>query len=260
MCPFEYHRPKTVAEALKLLDHGVPLAGGTELTSRRDELQAVIDLQDLGLDTIEPRDDIITMGAAVKLQVMVENTESVPSALRQACRLEASLNLRNMATLGGTVMSADGRSPLVTVLLAMDATIILEPGGKTLSLEQLLDQRDQDDFHGLITEIKLMSSEFLRYEQVSRAPADRPLVCVAMARLPSEEAEERYRVAVGGFGSSPVRIKEAEASLFEGEDINTVADAARRMYASASDEWASGDYRAHAAGVLVGRLAMEITS
>jgi probable selenate reductase FAD-binding subunit len=260
MCPFEYHRPKTLAEALELLDHGVPLAGGTELIPRRDEVQAVIDLQDLGLDTIKSQDDIITIGAAVKLQAMVENRESVPSALGEAGRLEASLNLRNMATLGGTIMSADGRSPVVTVLLALDAMAILEPGSKTLSLDELLDQRNQDDFHGLITEIRLKQPEFLGYEQVSRAPADRPLVCVAMARLPSEEAEKRYGVAVGGVGSSPIRIKEAEASLSEGEDINTAVDATRRIYASASDEWASGEYRAHTAGVLVGRLAMEMIS
>ncbi|HEY47454.1 MAG: hypothetical protein AMJ88_09475 [Anaerolineae bacterium SM23_ 63] len=259
MCPFEYHRPKTVAKALELLDRGVPLAGGTELTPRRDQVPAVIDLQDLGLDTMESRDDVIAIGAAVKLQTMVENEEQLPSTLREACRSEASLNLRNMATLGGTVMSADGRSPVVTVLLAMDAIAILEPGSETLSLEELLDRRDRDDFHGLITEIRLKLPGFLRYEQVSRAPADRPLVCVAMARLPGDGTKKGYRVVLGGFGSSPIRIKKAETYLSEGEDINTAAEAARRAYATAGDVWASDEYRAHSASVLVRRLAMEIT-
>lgn len=260
MSPFEYHRPKTAAEALELLDRGIPLAGGTELTPRRDEIPAVIDLQELGLDYLESQDDIIVLGATVKLQAMVENEELLPSALKKACRSEASLNLRNMATLAGTVMSADGRSPVAAVLLAMDAKAILEPGRKAVSLEELLDQRDRGDFHGLITEIRLRLPEILRYEQVSRAPADRPLICVAVARLPSDGAEKGYRVVLGGVGSSPIRVKEAEISLSESEDIDTVADAARRTYASADDEWASGEYRAHTAGVLVRRLAMEITS
>lgn len=259
MCAFEYHRPKTVAEALELLDRGVPLAGGTELTPRRDEVPAVIDLQELGLDYLESRDDIVVLGATVKLQAMVENEELLPSTLREACRSEASLNLRNMATLGGTIMSADGRSPVVTVFLAMDAEAILEPGSVAVSLEELLDQRDRNDFHGLITEIRLKLPEILRYEQVSRAPADRPLVCVAMARFPSDEAKKGYRVVLGGVGSSPIRVKKAETGLSEGEDINTVAEAAHRIYASAGDVWASGEYRAHTAGVLVRRLAMEIT-
>ena len=258
MCPLEYHRPKTLAEALELLDRGVPLAGGTELTPRRDEIPAVIDLQELGLDSIDLRDGTIVIGAAVKLQTMVENEEILPSALRKACRSEASLNLRNMATLGGTIMSADGRSPVATVLLAMDAQAMLEPGGKAISLEELLDQRGRDDFHGLITEIMLKKPETLRYEQVSRAPADRPLVCVAMARLMREGAEKGYRVVLGGAGSSPIRIREAETSLSEGEDIDTANDAVYRIYSSRDDVWASGEYRAHTAGVLVRRLAMEI--
>ena len=260
MCPFEYHRPKTLTEALELLDRGIPLAGGTELTPRREDIPAVIDLQELGLAFMELRDDTIVIGAAVKLQAMVENEELLPSALREACRLEASLNLRNMATLGGTVISADGRSPVVTVLLAMEAKAVLEPGSEAVSLEELLDQRDRADFHRLITEIKLKQPEILRYEQVSRAPADRPLVCVAVAELPSDGSEKGYRVVLGGVGSSPIRVKKAEISLSKGEDISTAADAARRAYASAGDEWASGEYRAHTAGVLVKRLTTEMTS
>ncbi len=260
MCPFKYHRPKTIAEAIELLDRGVPLAGGTELIPRRDEVPAVIDLQELGLDYIESRDDIIAIGAATTLQAMVEDEEHLPSVLREACRSEASFNLRNMATLGGTVLSADGRSPVVTVIQAMDAKVTLEPGSEVILLEELLQQRERDDFHGLITDIKLKLPEILRYEQVSRAPADRPLVCVAIARLPSEGDETMYRVVLGGVGSSPIRVKKAEISLSEGEDINTAADTARRAYASADDVWASGEYRAHIAGVLVRRIAMEITS
>jgi probable selenate reductase FAD-binding subunit len=259
MCPLEYHRPKTLTEALELLDRGVPLAGGTELTPRRDEISAVIDLQELGLDYLESQSGGIAIGATVKLQTMIETDELLPSTLREACRSEASLNLRNMATLGGTIMSADGRSPVATVLLAMDAQVIIEPGSVAVSLEELLDQRDRDGFHGLITEIRLKLPEILRYEQVSRAPADRPLVCVAMARFASDGAEKWYRVVLGGGGSSPILVREAEASLSEGEDINIAADAAHRAYTSAGDTWASGEYRAHAAGVLVRRLAMEIT-
>ena len=53
MPPLEYSRPGTLAEALALLQHGVPLAGGTALTANRRSLQAVVDLQDLGLDTLD---------------------------------------------------------------------------------------------------------------------------------------------------------------------------------------------------------------
>jgi CO/xanthine dehydrogenase FAD-binding subunit len=106
---------------------------------------------------------------------MVESEDLLPSVLREACRLEESFNLRNMATLGGTIMSADGRSPVVTVLLAMEAMTVIEPGNEVVSLEELLEQRNQAHNRHLITEIKLKRPEVLRYEQVSRTPTDRPL-------------------------------------------------------------------------------------
>jgi probable selenate reductase FAD-binding subunit len=260
MTPFQYHRPKTLAEALELLDRAVPLAGGTALTPRRDEIPAVIDLQDLGMRSLELSEGTVFLGACVKLQTMVESEEILPSALREASRLEASLNLRNMATLGGTIMSADGRSPLVTVLLAMEAVVVLEPGDEVVSLETLLDQRDRSNDRRLITEIRLRQPETLCYEQVSRAPTDRPLVCAAVARLSSEGSGNEYRIVLGGFGTKPIRIQKAETSLAEEEDIDTVAEVARQAYASASDMWASGEYRSHIAGVLVKRLATETVS
>ena len=50
----EYHRPKTVKEALQLLNRSTPLtrplAGGTVLNQPGQEAMAVVDLQSLGLD------------------------------------------------------------------------------------------------------------------------------------------------------------------------------------------------------------------
>jgi probable selenate reductase FAD-binding subunit len=260
MTPFEYHRPRTLAEALELLDRAVPLAGGTALTPRRDEIPAVIDLQELGMGSLELREGKVVLGAGVKLQTMVESEEILPSVLREACRLEAGLNLRNMATLAGTIMSADGRSPVITVLLAMEAVVVLEPGDEVVSLETLLDQRDQANDRHLITEIRLRQPEILRYERVSRAPTDRPLVCVAVARLLREGSGNEYRVVLGGFGETPIRVRKAETSLAEEEDVDSAAEAARQAYVSASDGWASGEYRSHTAGVLVKRLATEMLS
>jgi len=49
MPELEYHRPKSLQQALELLSRARPLGGGTALTPRRAELDSVMDLQDLGL-------------------------------------------------------------------------------------------------------------------------------------------------------------------------------------------------------------------
>ncbi|TFH38201.1 MAG: hypothetical protein E4G99_00250, partial [Anaerolineales bacterium] len=91
----DYLRPKTIHEAVDLLSKGIPLAGGTQLIARRHELEAVIDLQALGLDGLTVRKGLITVGAMTRLQQLLSTEVSLPEALRAACRFEAAWNIRN---------------------------------------------------------------------------------------------------------------------------------------------------------------------
>jgi probable selenate reductase FAD-binding subunit len=260
MSPFEYHRPKTLDEALELLQRGVPLAGGTALTPKRRQVPAVIDLQELGLDGLELGQEVVSAGAAIKLQRLVEAGNSLPAALIGACHLEASPNLRNMATLGGTIMSCDGRSPLVTALLALDAELQLEPGNQRLSLEALLDQRAKSKKTRLITKVQFKMPLEMGYDQVSRSPADFPLVCLAVAKQPMGKKGFAIKIAVGGHGGHPIRLKQAEKALDSGASAEQAAEEAGKAYASAGDQWASREYRAHVATVLTRRLLTEVSS
>jgi len=258
MCPFEFFQPKTLAEAIELLERGVPLAGGTALTPRRGEIPAVIDLRELGLDNLEIQNGTILIGAGLTLQKMVDAVHILPVALREVCIKESGWNLRNMATLGGVIMSGDGRSPLLTVLLALRAQVVFEPGGNTVPLVDLLQQREEAGFHHLITAIRLDNPLTLVYEQISRTPADRPIVCAAVAHFPEENAGYPFQVALGGFGSHPIRVEEAESILEDDGDIDAAAEACREVYIKAGDAWASSEYRSHTTGVLVRRLLMEL--
>ena len=121
-----YHRPKTMEEALSLLGrtspHTVPLGGGTLLSHGQPDAVEVVDLQALGLDHISEQGNILEIGAAATLQSLLEHA-SCPEALRKPLKLEAPLNLRNSATVGGTLVTCDGRSTFTTALLALDAKL-----------------------------------------------------------------------------------------------------------------------------------------
>lgn len=251
MSPLEYCRPKSLSEAVALVRHGRPLAGGTKVTPRRREIRAVVDLQDLDLDGLEFEKDDLLVGATVKLQTLVAAGDRIPMALAEACRREAGLNLRNMATLAGTIVSADGRSPIVTTLLALGTRGLLEPGDEDLSLDDLLDRRGEGLAGQLIVSFSIPWPAHLAYAQVARAPADRPLVCAAVAGPGGKRSHPQYRVALGGFGSRPIVIQVKKG------DPEGAAEAARSAYASAGDAWASAEYRSSVAGVLVHRLLKE---
>jgi CO/xanthine dehydrogenase FAD-binding subunit len=257
MMNMEYHRARSLDEALILLKKGVPLAGGTSLAPRLRTLSSVVDLQDIGLDTLEVTEASVIAGACVTLQSLAEIEVPVLGALARASRLEAGWNLRNVATLGGTLMTADGRSPLVTTLLALATRIDLEPGGENVALVELLARRGTQELDRLVTTVLIPRPRWLAYEQVARSPADRPIVCAAVAEIEPEGGQSQLRVALGGYGARPILV-----STIEGEpESENAADELGRLasgaFAEAGDVWAGAEYRSEIAGVLVRRLLRE---
>ena len=125
----EYHRPEEIGEAVALLKRSdpvtLPLGGGTVI-SRRGQAAgfpiAVVDLQRLNLDKIRRERQTLKIGTMVTLQALME-CEDIPAGLRASLHLETALNMRQMATVAGTIVSCDGRSPFVTALLALDARL-----------------------------------------------------------------------------------------------------------------------------------------
>jgi putative selenate reductase FAD-binding subunit len=251
-----YHRPRTMQEALALITrptpHTVPLGGGTLLSHARVESVEVVDLQALGLDQISLQGKNLEIGATATLQSLLEHADC-PAPLKTPLKLEAPLNLRNAATVAGTLVSCDGRSTLTTGLLALDAKLLLfnlKPGATgatetTQSLGDFLPLRPA----ALITKISIPLQAKLAFEYVSRTPSDKPIVCVAVAQWPSG----RTRVAIGGFGAAP-RL------AMDGTEANGVDAAAQNALHDATDEWGSAEYRMDVAATLAKRCLVAISS
>ncbi len=246
-----YHRPTTLEEALALLaqPNTYPLGGGTLLNQKKDADFAVVDLQALGLDKIHKVGEKLEIGAAVTLSLLLESPH-IPSALAAALRLEAPLNLRNMGTVAGTLVSCDGRSPFAAAMLALDAKLTVDGGRLTADsprytvygLGDLLPLREDAMRGKLITKVEIPLNVKLAYEYVARTPADKPIVCVALAQWPSG----RTRLVIGGWGKSP-------SVAMDGKDASGIEIAARNAAHDAADEWASAEYRSDVAAVIAKR-------
>lgn len=250
----EYHRPKKIEEALQLLARQqpvtVPLGGGTALNRPSDAPVAVVDLQALGLDQIQPRGNFLDLGAAVRLEQLLQ-TPGLPPALDKAIRHEASYNLRQVGTVAGSLVAADGRSPFATAMLALDATLSLLPAlgenppgtEEVIALGDLLPMRAERLQGRLITRVTIPLNAGLAYEYVARTPADRPIVCVAVASWPSG----RTRIALGGSG--PVVLL-----ALDGPEPGGAETAVQDAFSQAGDQWASAEYRQAAATTLIQRI------
>jgi xanthine dehydrogenase YagS FAD-binding subunit len=104
----ELLRPSSVEELAELGDtyfEDLFLAGGTELVPlMRDGLVAperLIDVRDVVPRGV--RDAVIGVGTTL---AELEVEPAIPDALREACRLAASPQLRNMGSLGGNLLQA----------------------------------------------------------------------------------------------------------------------------------------------------------
>jgi CO/xanthine dehydrogenase FAD-binding subunit len=244
----KYYRPQSISEALDLISkpNTYPLGGGTIL-SHPDKDISVVDLQSLGLDEIHVYAKILRIGATVKLQSLIE-TDNFPSALQKAVKKEAPLNIRNMASLAGSMVSCDGRSPFSTVMLALNCKIIMAgENSKELYFGEFLISRPEVLKKRLITYVEIPKEIKLAFHMVSRSPSDKPIICVSIAQWTSG----RIRMTVGGWGTTPILA-------LDGKDTSGIEDAARNAAHDSDDEWASAEYRMDVSSTLARRCLEDI--
>jgi CO/xanthine dehydrogenase FAD-binding subunit len=240
----EYARPKTFEAALQLLMRTEPvtvaIGGGSTVSKHYGKKIAVVDLQDLGLNYVQREGNVLRIGATVTLARL--EAEFAGTDLVEAIQIQAGRNQRNTATIAGLLKKANGRSPLLTALLALDASLVWLPGDKTIRLEEWLSVRTGWNGAALIKEVVIPQAE-LAIESIARSPKDTPIICLATAKF----ADGKIRSAVGGFGEVPL--------VFAGEDV---AHGMEDLLTNSTDEWASAEYRLQAAKVLANRISSRL--
>jgi CO/xanthine dehydrogenase FAD-binding subunit len=246
----EYLRPVSITEAVELLKdenkNRKPLGGGTSISRQRDDTFGVVDLQNVGLDYIEQDQGKLIAGATVPL-VEIYTHRGVHPEIKRAIHIEANENIRNMATIGGWVISGKGRSILSTLLLALDTTLTWEPGANKVRMGDWLPLRDQESPGLLLTELVWWNDISAAFEYVARTPKDQPILVVAAAQWSSG----RTRIALGGYGESPI-------IAFDGTESSGVDIASRDAYFDADDQWATAEYRREVAAKLALRCVERI--
>ena len=252
----EYHKPTTIDEAMKLLRRRkirtVSLAGGTALVAEASpDTQAVVDLSQLGLSYVQPREVSalanltgLEIGATTTLQTLIDDARVQSYAngvLVKALLDTASRNTREAATLAGSIVASDGKSPLLAMLLALGAQLKVRGAHeRVVALEEFSPQAGTLILS--VTLPALSADARAAYEKVARTPADLPIVCVAALR-----DAEVTRLALGGVGDRMVLI-DADAPTIE-----EAVELAQTAIDPPTDYFASSEYRREMIGVLVRR-------
>lgn len=215
-----------------------------------------IDLCGLGLDTIEETEDGFSIGAMVSLRQLELHqglNDYTQGAVSKAVHDIVGVQFRNMATVGGSIFGRFGFSDVLTVFLAMDASVELYKGGIVPVEEFAKMKRDRDILVRLI--VKKTPGSFA-YEAMRVQRTDFPVLTVAASQMDGE-----YRVAVGARPGRAIIVRDEKSLLSGGiteETAKSFADFAAEVVPTQGNLRGSAAYRTHLVRVLTQRALMEL--
>ena len=253
----EYKRAETLEEAWQLNQKKANrvLGGMIWLKMENINVGTAIDLSGLGLDTIEETEDNFSIGAMVTLRQLEEHpglAAYTRGAVKEALRHIVGVQLRNLATVGGSIYSRFGFSDVLTLFMAMDCSVELYKGGIVSLREYAERPYDRDILVRLI--VKKENAEFF-YQSVRNSQTDIPVLTCAAARL----ADGCYRIAIGARPLKAVLYEfPAENGVPAQELALKCADAVKNDIITGSNMRGSAEYRRHLADVLTKRAVVEL--
>ncbi len=125
-----YVRAQSLEEAYNLCQkrNNVILGGMLWLKMQNRSVNTAIDLCDLGLDTIEEREDCFAIGAMASLRALEVHpgiAALTQGAMAEALKHIVGVQFRNVATLGGSLYGRFGFSDVLTIFQVLDAKVEL---------------------------------------------------------------------------------------------------------------------------------------
>jgi carbon-monoxide dehydrogenase medium subunit len=278
---FEYLTPKTLKEALTLLDkykdEGKVIAGGQSLLIlMRQGLVAppyLIDIKGLSeLSYIKDAKEGLKIGAltthrAIEKSPVIKKKFGVLAEMEQ--RL-ASIQTRNWGTIGGNICHADPAGDPIPVLIALNASLTTAglKGERNMPIEDFC----RDYFETALEPGELLTEIFVpfspprtgaAYTKFNIIESDLATVGVAVSVTlgAGDGVCQDIRIALGASAPTPMRAKKAEAVL-KGKRVtdNLLKEAGEVASTEAepiSDIYASAEYRRELVKVLVARVAKE---
>ena len=272
----DYCRPASFQDALAVLaadGTSTVIAGGTDLLV---DIK-FRDFHPAGLVNINALDELryvrevpdgLRIGALTSVEELAGNAVVAErfTAIADAARTFASLQVRNLATIGGSLGRATPAGDLLPPLLCLDASAVLARDGseRTVELTEFFlgPRRTVLDRGELVREVVVpvppphSGSSYARMSY--RDVLDLAIVGVA-SRLTLDEAGRvtQARVALGAVAPKPIRAPRTEALLLGRPITDELIEEAGATAASEatpiSDQRASAEYRTLITGVLARR-------
>ncbi|SLN76909.1 FAD binding domain-containing protein [Oceanibacterium hippocampi] len=256
MYSFDYHRPRSVDDAVRQLGGEAKLLAGGQtfiptLKQRLAQPDKIVDLGGIAeLSGIKVEGDAVVIGAMTRHGAVAASAE-VAKAIPALAKLAGGIGdpqVRNMGTLGGSVANNDPAADYPAALLGLGASV--ETNKRTVAADDFFTGMFETALgeDEIITRVRFPVPQAAGYAKFANPASRYALVGVFVARTPGG-----VRVAVTGAGPGVFRIGAMETALagnFSAGAIDGVSVSADGLN---SDMHGSAEYRAHLVTVMAKR-------
>ena len=258
MYDFEYHKPGSLADAVKLLSadpDARPISGGQTLLPalkhRLNKPTSVIDLSGIAeLKGIRREGDKLVIGALAK-HVEVATSPEVKAAIPALAQMAGTIGdtqVRNRGTIGGSVSNNDPAADYPSAVMGLNATVVTDK--RRIAAD--------DFFQGMFTTALepgelLVAIEFPIPEKAGYAKMRNPASRYVMAGAFVAKTGGKVRVAINGAGPGVFRQEAMEQALAASWSPDAVAAVKQDADGLNGDIHGSAEYRAHLVTVMAKR-------
>ena len=273
--PFEYHRPDSIASAVKLLaslgDDARVLAGGHSLIPmmklRLSTPDHLIDLKGIAaLKGIKEEAGKIVIGAMTTQHELLGSSliaSSLP-VLHETALTIADPQVRYRGTVGGNVANGDPGNDMPALMLALDARYALQgPAG-----QRVVTARDfyQGAYFTALEPGEILVSISIpvppaghghAYEKLKRKIGDYATAAAGVILTLAGGKVQSCAIALTNLAETPLLAEAAAAAVvgttLDDASLGRAVEAARALMTPAGDGRGPVEYRKHVGGIMVER-------
>lgn len=255
----QFYKAESLNDAYhKLLENNknAIVGGGAWIKQGNKEIETLIDLENLRLNKISESTKQIEIGAMVTLRQLETNPIILSYAngmLSKAIKSVMGIGIRNLATIGGSVIGKYSFSDILTPLLALDVSLVFHKSG-VISLSEFVSTKKP--VNDILVQILIKKETISGYfYKMSKTALDFAVVNIAVSK------SDKFKVVIGARPSIAILAKEVMEVLNNNSLNDVVIESAIEKVNNikfSSNSKASKEYRAQIAKVYIKRGILEV--
>ncbi len=263
----EYVNPDTVQSAYEIgqMPNSLYVSGGLMVSQIKSErLERLIDLKSLDLDYIREEEEYFKIGANTKLSSLISHpsfSSLGENFVKKSIKEIGSVQIRNMATVGGSIAFRLGWSDVITIFMTIGSQVEIYNGKfQKMDLEDFISQKIKG---AIITEITVPKIESkCVFEKFAKSNFDIATLNLGLRVSLDGNFIKEARIVAGSRPMISQRIREVE-EFVTGKEIDKISDEAskliQKVIQTGTDLRASAEYRKALSGSLLSKALRRVT-